>query len=175
MSLSIDYYLAPQSPWTYLGHARFVQMAANHGAQVRLKPVDLSKVFPVSGSLPLHLQTQHFPVPGEPAVRLIVAVQQGDGTTAALDIAGLVLAAVWAQQRNIASAGTLAELLAERPQPGRHRRRRLRRPQLRHRRRDLLGPGPTRLCRTPLACGLTQHRIAHPKKRAPRGPFCNQR
>ena len=53
MSLSIDYYLAPQSPWTYLGHARLVQMAAKHGAQVRLKPVDLGKVFPVSGGLPL--------------------------------------------------------------------------------------------------------------------------
>ena len=44
MSLSIDYYLAPQSPWTYLGHTRFVQMAARHGARVNLKPVDLGKV-----------------------------------------------------------------------------------------------------------------------------------
>ncbi len=139
MSLTVDYYLAPQSPWTYLGHTRFVQMAAKHGAQVRLKPVDLGKVFPVSGGLPLpqrapqrqayrllelarwrdalglplNLQPQHFPVPGEPAAKLIVAVQQADGTAAALDIAGRVLAAVWAQQRHIANASTLAELLAE--------------------------------------------------------------
>lgn len=139
MSLSIDYYLAPQSPWTYLGHTRFVQLAAQHGAQVNLKPVDLGKVFPVSGGLPLgqrapqrqayrlvelarwrdalglplNVQPQHFPAPGEPAARLIVAVQQADGTAAALDIAGRVLAAVWAQQRNIASADTMAELLVE--------------------------------------------------------------
>ena len=139
MPLTVDYYLAPQSPWTYLGHTRFVQMAVQHGAQVRLKPVDLSKVFPVSGGLPLpqrapqrqayrlqelarwrdalglplNLQPQHFPVPGEPAAKLIVAVQRADGTAAALDIAGRVLAAVWAQQRDIAKASTLAELLAE--------------------------------------------------------------
>ena len=25
---NLDYYLAPQSPWTYLGHARFLRMAA---------------------------------------------------------------------------------------------------------------------------------------------------
>jgi 2-hydroxychromene-2-carboxylate isomerase len=139
MSLTIDYYLAPQSPWTYLGHARFVQIAAAHGASVNLKPVDLGKVFPVSGGLPLgqrapqrqayrllelarwrdasglplNVQPKHFPVPGEPAARLIVAVQLADGTAAALDIAGRVLAAVWAQQRDIASADTLAQLLAE--------------------------------------------------------------
>ncbi len=139
MSLSIDYYLAPQSPWTYLGHTRFVRMAEKHGARVNLKPVDLSKVFPVSGGLPLpqrapqrqayrllelarwrdvsglplNVQPTHFPVPGEPAARLIVAVQRADGTAAALDLAGRVLAAVWAQQRHIAKADTLAELLAE--------------------------------------------------------------
>ncbi len=139
MSLSIDYYLAPQSPWTYLGHARFVQLARTHGATVTLKPVDLGKVFPVSGGLPLgqrapqrqayrlvelarwskalglplHLHPQHFPVPGEPAARLLVAVQRAHGTAAALDIAGRVLTAVWAQQRNIASPETLAELLQE--------------------------------------------------------------
>jgi 2-hydroxychromene-2-carboxylate isomerase len=139
MSLHIDYYLAPQSPWTYLGHTRFVQMAVRHGAQVQLKPVDLAKVFPVSGGLPLgqrapqrqayrllelarwrdalglplNVQPKHFPVPGEPAARLIVAVQMGDGTAAALDVAGRVLAAVWAQERDIASADTLAQLLAE--------------------------------------------------------------
>jgi carboxymethylenebutenolidase len=139
MALTVDYYLAPQSPWTYLGHTRFVELAIRHGAQVRLKPVDLGQVFPVSGGLPLgqrapqrqayrlvelarwrdalriplHVQPSFFPVPGDAAARLIIAVQQAEGTPAALDIAGRVLAAVWAQQRNINSADTLAALLAE--------------------------------------------------------------
>lgn len=139
MSKSINYYLVPQSPWAYMGHARFVSMAQKHGATVRVLPMDLGQVFPVSGGLPLgkrapqrqayrlvelarfrdalglplHVQPQFFPVAGDAAARLIIAVGQQDGTAAALDITGRVLAAVWAQQRDIANQLTLAELLAE--------------------------------------------------------------
>ena len=139
MSKHIDYYLVPQSPWAYMGHARFVRMAQEHSATVRVLPMDLGQVFPVSGGLPLgkrapqrqayrlvelarfrdalglplHVQPQFFPVAGDAAARLIIAVGQQDGTAAALDIAGRVLAAVWAQQRDIANQLTLAELLAE--------------------------------------------------------------
>ena len=136
---TVDYYLAPQSPWTYLGHERFVRIAREAGAQVRVLPVDLGQVFPVSGGLPLakrapqrqayrlvelqrfsehlglpvHLQPKHFPVAGDDAARLIIAVDRHDGTDAALRMAGAVLAAVWAQERDIASADVLATLLAE--------------------------------------------------------------
>ena len=41
MSRRIDYYLAPQSPWTYLGHDRFVALARAAGATVRVLPADL--------------------------------------------------------------------------------------------------------------------------------------
>ncbi|MDP2007589.1 MAG: 2-hydroxychromene-2-carboxylate isomerase [Rubrivivax sp.] len=139
MPLTVDYYLSPQSPWTYLGHDRFVRMAEAAGATVRLRPVDLGQVFPVSGGLPLpkrspqrqayrlvelarwrdalglplNPQPKFFPVSGAAAARLIVAVDAADGTAAALGLAGRVLAALWAQERDIASADTLAELLAE--------------------------------------------------------------
>jgi 2-hydroxychromene-2-carboxylate isomerase len=54
MSLTVDYYFAPQSPWSYLGHQRFWDIARAHGARIRVLPVDLGgKVFPVSGGLPL--------------------------------------------------------------------------------------------------------------------------
>ena len=54
MNLVIDYYLAPQSPWTYLGHQRFADMARAASARINVRPVDLGgKVFPVSGGLPL--------------------------------------------------------------------------------------------------------------------------
>lgn len=143
MARSVDYYFAPQSPWTYLGHERFVRLVREHGAQVRVRPVDLGRVFAVSGGLPLsqrpaqrqayrlvelarfarhldlplHPQPQFFPVPGDPAARLIVAVEQSHGTDAALRISGAVFAAVWAQQRNIADEAVLAELLVEQGLP----------------------------------------------------------
>ena len=137
---TIDYYLAPQSPWTYLGHERFLRIAAAAGATVRVLPVDLGgKIFPVSGGLPLgqrapqrqayrlvdlarfrdsldvplNVEPKHFPVPADDAARLIIAVDQADGAAPALRLAGALLAAVWAQERDIASAATRAELLAE--------------------------------------------------------------
>lgn len=140
MSPSIDYFFAPQSPWTYLGHERFVQIVRTAAASVRVLPMDLGgKVFPISGGLPvaqrpaqrqayrlvelrrfseflklpLNLKPKYFPVAGDDAARVIVAVDQHDGSDAALRITGAVLAAVWVQERNIADAQVLAQLLHE--------------------------------------------------------------
>lgn len=139
MGQSIDYFFAPQSPWTYLGHTRFVSMARAAGADVRVMPVDLGQIFPLSGGLPLgkrapqrqayrlvelqrfaahlhlpiNLQPAFFPVAADDASRLIIAVDTADGAPAALLLTGAVLAAVWAQQRNIADAAVLAQLLEQ--------------------------------------------------------------
>ena len=139
MSTTVDYYFSPQSPWTYLGHQRFSQMAQQAGAAVRVLPVDFGKIFPISGGLPLgqrapqrqayrlvelkrfseHLQLplnrhpQYFPVVGDPAARLITAVDQQDGSAAAMTLAGAIFRAVWAQERNIADDKVLAALMGE--------------------------------------------------------------
>ncbi|MEG2962843.1 MAG: 2-hydroxychromene-2-carboxylate isomerase, partial [Janthinobacterium sp.] len=49
----VQYFFAPHSPWTYLGHARLMAIAAKTGAQIDVRPFDLGKVFSVSGGLPL--------------------------------------------------------------------------------------------------------------------------
>ena len=139
MGLNVAYYLAPQSPWTYLGHARFAAMALAAGAEVEVLPVDLGRIFPISGGLPLgkrapqrqayrlqelrrfcahlgmpmHVQPQFFPVAGDPAARLITAAAQRLGSAPAMRLTGAVLSAVWAQQRDIADAATLGAVLAE--------------------------------------------------------------
>ena len=139
MSLSIDYYLGAQSPWAYLGHQRFTDMAREANAVVRVLPTDYGKVFPVSGGLPLgqrapqrqayrlvdmrrtadylklpiNIQPTFFPVNGDAASRLIIVVNQHDGTDAAMKLCDAVFKAVWVQQRNIADEAVLAELLTE--------------------------------------------------------------
>ncbi len=139
MSSTIDYFFAPQSPWTYIGHQSFARIAAAAHATVRVLPADLGKVFTVSGGLPLgqrapqrqayrllelarwrdhlglplNVQPKFFPVPGDDAARLIIAVDEADGAAAAMDFSGRILAAVWAQERDINSAETRAQLLAE--------------------------------------------------------------
>src|SRR5438309_47325 len=53
MPKTVDYFFTPVSPFTYLGHDRFVAIADKRGATINVKPVDLGKVFAVSGGLPL--------------------------------------------------------------------------------------------------------------------------
>jgi len=139
MALVVDYYLAPQSPWSYLGHDRFTAIAKAAGARVNVLPVDFGQVFPVTGGLPLakrapqrqayrlvelkrfsehlglpmNLQPTFFPVAPDPAARLIIAVGEHDGSDAAMALAGALMRAVWAEQRDIADAGTLASKLAQ--------------------------------------------------------------
>ena len=146
MAVTIDYYFAPNSPWTYLGHQRFAEIAKAAGATVNVLPVDLGgKVFPVSGGLPLskrapqrqayrlvelqrfsdylgqpiHLQPKFFPVSVDDAAQLIIAVDQLDGTDAALRLTGRILRGVWVDERNIADAKDLALMLAEEGLPAR--------------------------------------------------------
>ena len=138
MRPAIDYYFAPHSPWSYLGHQRFWDIARAHGAEVRVRPVDLGgKVFPVSGGLPLakrapqrqayrllelkrfsewldaplNPQPKYFPVDIEDASHLIVAVDLKDGAEAAMQLSLGLLRAVWAEDRNIADEATLAAVL----------------------------------------------------------------
>ena len=144
--LSIDYYFTPQSPWAYLGHARFAALAKAHGATVNVLPVDLGgKVFPVSGGLPLakrapqrqayrlvelkrfsefldvplNLHPKYFPVASDDAAKLIIAVDLHDGADAAMAVTGALLRAVWVDERNIADESHLAALLAAAKLPAR--------------------------------------------------------
>ena len=135
----VDYYFATVSPWAYLGHARFSAMSKAAGATVRVKPMDLGVIFPVSGGLPLpkrapqrqayrlvelkrfsdflgvpmNIQPAFFPANGTDAAHLIIATDLAHGADAALDLAGRFGTATWAQERNIADAATQRALLAE--------------------------------------------------------------
>lgn len=146
MALTVDYYFAPNSPWTCLGHERFAQIAKAAGAAINVLPVDLGgKVFPVSGGLPLAkrapqrqayrlvelkrfseflgqpivLQPKFFPVNPDDAAKLIIAVDMHDGSDAAMRIAGRILRGVWVDERNIADARDLATIVAEEGLPAR--------------------------------------------------------
>lgn len=136
MSKASEYFFTPQSPFAYLGHARFVALAKKYDVKVEVKPVDLGKVFNVSGGLPLakrapqrqayrlvelkrwseflqlplNLQPKFFPVSGDAAARFIIATNLAHGTDAALEVTGAIMRAVWAEEKNIADADTLAAI-----------------------------------------------------------------
>ena len=112
---NIDYYFTPVSPFTYLGHDRFVAMAKKHGASITVKPVDFGKVFSVSGGLPLKQRA-----PQRQAYRMFELKRwrelldarersSGDG----VKLAGAIMRAVWAEERDVSDAATLSAIATE--------------------------------------------------------------
>ena len=137
MTKTIDYYFTVNSPWTYLGHARFVAIAQRAGAHVAVKPVDMARVFAASGGLPvaqrpvqrqlyrmaelrrwrahlgipINLEPRHARVPGEMAARLLIAADLRDLN--ALALTGFLGRAVWEEERDISDPETLKAIATE--------------------------------------------------------------
>jgi 2-hydroxychromene-2-carboxylate isomerase len=136
MSKVCQYFLAPHSPWTYLGHERLIAAAQRHGVQIEPRPFDLGKVFGASGGLPLAKRPpqrqayrlvelarwsdflriplnpapKFFPVSPDAAAKLIIATRLALGANAALGLAQAVMAALWAEERNIGDDETLIQI-----------------------------------------------------------------
>jgi 2-hydroxychromene-2-carboxylate isomerase len=134
---TIEYFIAPQSPYCYFGHARLGEIAKRHGAKIKMKPMDLGgKVFPVSGGLPVaqrpaqrlayrsvelkrwadylkvpfNIAPKFFPVSGDLAAKMTIAAPTEEG---AFNFAGAVLKAVWADELNIADEAVLVALASQ--------------------------------------------------------------
>lgn len=136
MAKICEYYFAPQSPWAYFGHARLIALAKQYDVQIDMKPIDLPKLFSVSGGLPLakrppqrqayrlvelkrwsahlglplNLQPKFSPASGDAASKLIIATKFAHGTDAALELTSAIMHAFWADDKNIMDADTLAGL-----------------------------------------------------------------
>ncbi len=136
MAKICEYYFAPQSPWAYLGHARLIALAKQYDVQIDMKPIDLPKLFSVSGGLPLakrppqrqayrlvelkrwsahlglplNLQPKFSPASGDAASKLIIATKFAHGTDAAMQLTGAIMHAFWADDKNIMDSDTLAGL-----------------------------------------------------------------
>jgi 2-hydroxychromene-2-carboxylate isomerase len=142
MTRQVDYYFSLQSPWAYIGHKSFREVASAYGLKVNHKPVVLVDLFSETGGLPLmkrhpvrqryrlielqrwrdkrglnfHLQPPHWPF----------NVRLADGVVIAAIEAGLdpdpflrrAFAAVWEDQLNLADSAVLVKLLDESGLPG---------------------------------------------------------
>ena len=142
MPRPIDYYFSLLSPWAYIGHRLFMDIAARRDLAVNYKPVVLTDVFAQTGGLPLakrHAVRQRYrmlelqrwrdkrglqftlkpafwPFDVTLADRFaIAAVVKGSDPGAFLANA---FAAVWEGQRNLAEEATLLELAATAQLPG---------------------------------------------------------
>jgi len=138
LAKTVDYYVTLISPWTYLGSARFEQIAARHGATVRIFPVDFGIVFAATGGLPLakraperqryrlmelerwrkhlgvplNVHPKFFPANEAQAAHCAWVLKLEQGDAAAMKFSHAVLRAVWAEEKNIADPDTLKAIVA---------------------------------------------------------------
>jgi 2-hydroxychromene-2-carboxylate isomerase len=129
---TIDYYISLNSPWTYLGSARFAAIAKKHDCTVDVKPAKFAEVFAKTGGLPLmkraserrayrlmdlkrwrdhlgipiNIEPKHFPSDEAPGTRLVLAakLQGKDAHRLATEIGK----ALWEMEQSIADQAVLA-------------------------------------------------------------------
>lgn len=142
MARPIDYYFSTQSPWAYIGHALFQEIAAAHRLAVRYKPVVLVELFSETGGLPLakrhparqryrmmelqrwrdkrglsfHLQPRHWPFNARLADgTVIAAIESGHDPEPFLRSAFI---GVWERELDLADPATVTRLADEAGLPG---------------------------------------------------------
>ena len=131
---TIDYFMSPSSPWTYLGSKLFTDLAAENKRLVNVYPVNFGKIFPISGGLPLpkrapqrqayrllelhrwksrrkstmKVEPNNFPSTAAlPSLAIIAARELGHD---ALQFSNLILAALWEEDLNIDDANIIGQL-----------------------------------------------------------------
>ena len=134
MPRQVDYYFSFQSPWAYIGHNVFRDVAKTYGLKVNYKPVVLVDLFSETGGLPLmkrhpvrqryrmvelqrwrdkrglkfHLQPANWPFNARLADGVVIAaIQAGVDPEPFMRRA---FAAVWEGQLNLAEPATLMQL-----------------------------------------------------------------
>ncbi len=137
MTQSLDYYFGLYSPWSYLGHRRIEAIAKAHGAQINYYPVNVPRIFSVTGGLPLGkraparqalrmqelirwrdylkidlvLEPAYFPVSDKLAAgTVIAAAAQGHEIG---DLCHAYMRACWAEERDISNPLTVEDILTD--------------------------------------------------------------
>lgn len=131
----IDYYFATLSPYTYLVGNRIEAVAAEHGATLTYKPLDIMGLFGRTGGtppkdrhpnrqswrlqemrrsaakldMPITLKPAHWPTNPAPSSYAIIAAQAAGGDTGALVHA--FCRACWAEERDIADDAVVRDVL----------------------------------------------------------------
>ncbi|MFV0297342.1 MAG: 2-hydroxychromene-2-carboxylate isomerase [Hyphomicrobiaceae bacterium] len=128
---TIDYFMALNSPWTYLGSARLAELGRQYGYTIDIKPTKFGVVFSQTGGLPLpkraparqayrmqelkrwrevrekpiNLEPKYFPSDETAATRLVIAAKLAglDAHTLATELGR----AVWELEEDLAEEATM--------------------------------------------------------------------
>ena len=127
MSKTIDYFLTPMSPWTYLGHEPLQSLVDRFGATVNVLPIDPGKLFAATGGVPVAqrpvqrqkyrlselkrwktylgspiiIEPAHFPYDSELASLVSVAAVRSQGTNKGMELILSLMKGCWVENRNM--------------------------------------------------------------------------
>ena len=132
MSITVDYYMTLNSPWTYISSGLLAEIAARNQVTVNVKPAKFGPIFEQTGGLPLpkrspqrrayrmmelarwrevrgapiHLEPKYFPCDDAAAVRLVIAarLQGKDAHRLSLEFGR----ALWEREETLADPATMA-------------------------------------------------------------------
>ena len=129
--LTIEYYLSVVSPWSYLGHKRFCDIAKENSAEILYLPIDSSILFAKTGGLALkdrspqrkryrmqelrrwrsrlelelNLEPQYFPTDSNLASRVIIgAIEAGHDVA---ELAYQLMRAVWVREEDVSETSVV--------------------------------------------------------------------
>jgi 2-hydroxychromene-2-carboxylate isomerase len=137
MMVNVDYFISMNSPWTYLGSARFCEMAKRYKLQVDVRPAKFAEVFAHTGGVPqpkrspqrrayrlvelkrwrdhlgiaINVEPKFYPTDDKPAAHLVIAA--GLQGRDALALSSEIGRAQWEREEDIATKPVL-EAAAER-------------------------------------------------------------
>ena len=131
--IKIEYYLSLNSPWTYLGSARFIDLVKKYNVDVAVKPANFGEIFSQTGGLPLpkrspqrqayrmyelkrwreelaipiQLEPENFPSNEARGVHAVIATELAGGN--ALELSAEIGRSLWEKDLNIGDMAVIEE------------------------------------------------------------------
>lgn len=133
----IHYYYSHISPFSFMGHERFIEIAEQNGRTIDFRPITPFRIFPETGGTPpakrhpfrqnyrlhelrrlskvsgvkLSMPPKHFPVDDQLSAKLALVAKADGHDIAALS--GRLMAACWQQDKDISDPDTLVAISGE--------------------------------------------------------------
>ncbi len=134
--VTLEYFMSPGSPWSFMGHQRFIEIVNKFNVNVNMYPVNYGEIFPLSGGVPvskrpiqrqkirlqelkrwgdflkinLNLEPKYFPSKSL-LPSLIIIASKRININQAFNLANNIMNALWVENLNIDDEETLVNIL----------------------------------------------------------------
>lgn len=134
--VTVEYFMSPGSPWSFMGHQRFIEIVNKFNVNVNMYPVNYGEIFPLSGGVPvskrpiqrqkirlqelkrwgdflkinLNLEPKYFPSKSL-LPSLIIIASKRKNINQAFNLANNIMNALWVEDLDIDNEDVLINIL----------------------------------------------------------------